>query len=84
MKRNALDTKFGGPKEQDILCSSESKASQKNLQYYRSDRIEDPSLSFLDQGKSAMMYSEAGKNTPYCYDFQVIEAVRLCRLRWSS
>ena len=61
MKRNVIDTKFGGPKDQEVLCSSDYKTPKSFQQYYRSGVKEDPWLSYLDHGTSAMMYGEAGK-----------------------
>ena len=61
MKRNVIDTKFGGPKDQEVLCSSDYKTPKNFQQYYRSTNQEDPWLSYLDHGTSAMMYGEAGK-----------------------
>ena len=61
MKRNVIDTKFGGPKDQEVLCSSDYKTPKNYKQYYRSGVKEDPWLSYLDHGTSSMMYGEAGK-----------------------
>ena len=61
MKRNVIDTKFGGPKDQEVLCSSDYRTPKNFQQYYRSGVKEDPWLSYLDHGTSAMMYGEAGK-----------------------
>ena len=77
MKRNIIDTKFGGPKEQDILCSSDYKTPQKNLQYFRPGRNEDPWLSYLDQGTSSIMYREAGK-CACCLFYYDFDSSKLC------
>ena len=63
MKRNVIDTKFGGPVDQEILCSSDYKTPKQYKQYYRSTHESDPWLSYLDHGTSSMMYGEDGKCT---------------------
>jgi hypothetical protein len=63
VKRNIIDTKFGGPVAKEILCSSDYSAPKKYNQYYRSNCCnEDPWLSYLHHGTSSMMYGENGYN----------------------
>ena len=61
IKRNMIDTKFGGPKNQQILCSSDYNTPKMFEQYYRHGCCpEDPWLSYKHHGTSSMMYRENG------------------------
>ena len=61
IKRNMLDSKFGGGKGQQILCSSDYNTPKTYNQYYRSGCCpEDPWLSYQHHGTSSMMYGENG------------------------
>jgi len=62
MKRSVIDSKFGGPKAQQILCSSSYNTPRSHKQYYRNGASEDPWLSYLDHGTSSMMYGESSYN----------------------
>ena len=61
MKRNVIDTKFGGPKDQEVLCSSDYNTPKMYKQYFRSTCCpEDPWLSYKHHGTASMMYGENG------------------------
>ena len=60
VKRNMIDTKFGGPKDQQILCSSDYNTPKMFKQYYRNGANEDPWLSYKHHGTASMMYGENG------------------------
>merc|ERR1719201_3254322 len=62
VKRNMIDTKFGGPKDQQILCSSDYNTPKMFKQYYRNGANEDPWLSYKHHGTASMMYGENGYN----------------------
>ena len=55
-----IDTKFGGPKDQQILCSSDYNTPKMFKQYYRNGANEDPWLSYKHHGTASMMYGENG------------------------
>merc|ERR1719174_2519114 len=57
-----IDTKFGGPKDQQILCSSDYNTPKMFKQYYRNGANEDPWLSYKHHGTASMMYGENGYN----------------------
>ena len=61
VKRNIIDSPFGGPKPQEILCSNDYSTAKSYNQYYRTGNAEDPWLSYHDHGTSSMMYGEACK-----------------------
>ena len=60
VKRDMIDTKFGGPKDQQILCSSDYNTPKMFKQYYRNGANEDPWLSYKHHGTASMMYGENG------------------------
>ena len=62
MKRSVIDTKFGGPTDQEVLCSSAFRTPKEFQQYFRWAYREDPWLSYRDHGDlSSLMYGEAGE-----------------------
>ena len=60
VKRDMIDAKFGGPKDQQILCSSDYNTPKMFRQYYRNGANEDPWLSYKHHGTASMMYGENG------------------------
>ena len=61
VKRNMIDTKFGGPKDQQILCSSDYNTPKMFKQYYRNGANEDPWLSYKHHDNiQTILYGEAG------------------------
>ena len=60
MKRSIIDSKFGGAKDQQILCSSDYSTPKTYRQYYRKQNKEDPWLSYKHHGTASMMYGENG------------------------
>ena len=88
IKRNMIDTKFGGPKNQQILCSSDYNTPKMYQQYYRNNG-EDPWLSYKHHGTASMMYGENGM-FGYIYYFLAVARSKfaygytvLYRLQWS-
>ena len=77
VKRNMIDTKFGGPKDQQILCSSDYNTPKKFRQYYRNGANEDPWLSYKHHGTESMMYGENGMFR-YIYYFIAVARSKLC------
>jgi len=61
IKRSMIDSKFGGPKGQQVLCSCDYNTPKTYNQYYRSSP-EDPWMSYQHHGTSSMMYGENGYN----------------------
>ena len=67
IKRYIIDTKFGGPVPQEILCSSDYSTPANYNQYYRSNCCnEDPWLSYLHHSTESMMYGENGNVSVCC------------------
>ena len=84
VKRNIIDSPFGGPKPQEILCSNDYSTAKSYNQYYRSNCCpEDPWLSYHDHGTSSMMYGEACKYGMLMKVRSIISPFSICLLLYA-
>ena len=63
IQRSIIDEIFGGPKPQQILCSSAYSTPRSYTQYFRSMDGYDPLLGYYDHGTSADYYDYRGTSS---------------------